>query len=55
MPKLLLALTALVALLVISTEALARSPAIYNVQGNLVGVIQRFTPDGSAIMQPIST
>jgi hypothetical protein len=52
MPKLLLVLSAFALLLVVSIEALARSPTVYNAVGNQVGVIRRLNPDGSAIMQP---
>jgi len=52
MRKFLLALTAFAALLVISTEVLARSPIIYNSVGNQIGVIRQLNPDGSAIVQP---
>ena len=52
MPKFLLALSAFAVLLVISTEALGRSPIIYNSVGNQIGVIREMNPDGSAIVQP---
>lgn len=52
MRKLLFVLSAFAVLLLVSTEALARSPIIWNSQGNEVGVIQRFNPDGSVIMLP---
>jgi len=59
MPKTLLALSAFAVLLLITTEALAnnnmargRNPVIYNSNGNEVGVLKRFTPDGMAIMDP---
>jgi hypothetical protein len=52
MRKLLLVLSAFAVLLVVSTEALALSPIIYNAVGNQIGVISRLNPDGSAIVQP---
>ena len=54
MRKFLLVLSALGVLLLITTEALARSPIIYNSVGNQIGVIRRLNPDGSAIVQPSS-
>jgi len=62
MPKSLRVLSAFSVLLLITTEALAgnhpvesRSPIIYNPNGNEVGVLTRFTPDGMAIMIPSRT
>jgi len=52
MRKLLFALSAFAVLLLVSTEALARSPTVYNSVGNQVGVIRGFAPDGAAIVQP---
>jgi hypothetical protein len=54
MRKFLLALSALSVLLLITTEALARSPIIYNAAGNQVGVIRQMNPDGSVIVLPSS-
>ena len=66
MPKTLLALSAFAVLFLIATEALAngntaydmiggRNPIIYNLRGDEVGVLMRFTPDGMAIMNPSRT
>jgi hypothetical protein len=52
--KLLLALSAFAVLLVISTEALARSPIVYNAAGYQVGVIRQTRPNGSVIVLPSS-
>jgi hypothetical protein len=52
MQKFLLSLSAFALLLVISTEALGRSPIIYNSVGNQIGVIRELNPDGSALVQP---
>ena len=51
MRKSLLAFPALV-LAALTFGAAERSPIVYNFQGYEVGVIQYFTPDGAAIMQP---
>jgi hypothetical protein len=52
MRKVLLVLSAFAVLLLVTTEALARNPIIWNSHDNEVGVIQRFNPDGSVVMQP---
>lgn len=52
MRKLLFALSAFAVLLVITTEALARAPTIYNSVGNQVGVILGTGRDGAAIVLP---
>jgi hypothetical protein len=52
MQKLLVIVSAFAVLLVVSTEALARSPAIYNARGEEVGVLKGAMQDGSVIMQP---
>lgn len=70
MSKALLVLSAFAVLLLVTTEALAsnmiagdrvpsnmikhRNPIIYNPRGDEVGVLDRFTPDGQAIMLPSS-
>ena len=60
MPRTLLALSAFAVLLLITTEALAnnriedRNSIIYDPRGVEVGVLERFTPDGLAVMLPSS-